>query len=147
MRLRLQTLSHHNSKRLCPENKAKPVVECFHTSKYVFSFLSFSQKRSSGGGGSGGGKEKKRRHRDRSTDDKKNKKKSRKSKKSSSSSGKKKDGKSKDKKGGFSGGGSVKMMGAVDQNAYGKNGVLREADYFSKQREFEVSLEGVFCLF
>ena len=30
------------------------------------------------------------------------------------------------------------MMGAVNQDAYGKNGVLREADYFSKQREFEV---------
>ncbi|CAN0363199.1 unnamed protein product [Ectocarpus sp. 12 AP-2014] len=30
------------------------------------------------------------------------------------------------------------MMGAVDQDAYGKNGVLREADFFNKQREFEV---------
>lgn len=33
---------------------------------------------------------------------------------------------------------NVNMMGAVDQNAFGKYGVLREADYFSKQREFEV---------
>lgn len=29
-------------------------------------------------------------------------------------------------------------MGAVDQNAFGKWGVLKESDYFSKQREFEV---------
>lgn len=34
------------------------------------------------------------------------------------------------------------MAGAVDQDAYGKNGVLREADYFNKQREFEVRRVG-----
>lgn len=36
----------------------------------------------------------------------------------------------------------MKMMGAVDQDAYGKNGVLREADFFNKQREFEVRRGG-----
>ena len=44
------------------------------------------------------------------------------------------------KKGGSGGAANnPKMMGAVDQNAFGKYGVLREADYFNKQREFEVS--------
>lgn len=85
--------------------------------------------------------------------DRKDKKKHRDRKKSSSSSSRsskskkkkdrkkdKKQVKDKDKGASGSGSGNGKMMGAVDQDAYGKNGVLREADYFSKQREFEVIL-------
>ena len=127
--------------------------------RFVAFFFSLLLQKRSSGGGTGTGKEKKSRRRDRSSDDKKQSKK-KSSKKSSKKSGggsssssvkKKKDGKNRDKKSAAGGSGNIKMMGAVDQDAYGKNGVLREADYFSKQREFEVGQGGngeselVFC--
>lgn len=94
--------------------------------------------------------EKKRSSGDRT--DRKDKKKHRDRKKSSSSRSSSKSKRKKDKKkhrdkkkskdSGAPGSdfGKVKKMGAVDQDAYGKNGVLREADYFNKQREFEVKM-------
>lgn len=85
--------------------------------------------------------------------DRKDKRKHRSAKDTSSSSSNKKSKKrdKKDKKrdksrsggtsskGGVSAGSSnVRMMGAVDQNAFGKYGILKESDFYSKQREFEV---------
>lgn len=75
----------------------------------------------------------KKRHRERSKEKKSKKKKDKKKEKSTSGGGVKK-------------GANTKMMGAVDQNAFGKYGVLREADYFSKQREFEVSPRRSWCV-
>lgn len=35
---------------------------------------------------------------------------------------------------------SRQLLGAVDQDAFGKWGILKESDYFNKAREFEVRL-------
>ena len=38
---------------------------------------------------------------------------------------------------------SKSLLGAVNQNEYGKYGIIREQDYFKKQREFEVYMDEI----
>lgn len=84
---------------------------------------------------SSGGKDRKREKKSKKDRSSKDSKKSKKKKDRKRDSDKDKEKDSAGKGGGVRTG---KMMGAVDQNAFGKHGVLRESDYFSKQREFEV---------